>query len=263
MLLTYSIGNDDISIGFIEDGSLCGTASVSTDTRRTADEYAFIFKSLFNFRGISIESIEGAIGASVVPQLTETVRDAFEKLLSIRPHILGAGTKTGLNILTDDPTQLGADLVASAVGALAKYTPPLILIDFGTATTFSVIDKNGAFVGCAIAPGVSMSEKALTNGASLLPSFANAIPKKCVGTNTMESMQSGCIIGSAAMIDGMIGRIEAETGESAMTVASGGTADIILPLCERHIHRDDTLLLMGLFEIYKKNLKRHGKQSAN
>lgn len=256
MLLTYNIANDEISLGFVDNGALVDTVRVSTDTKRTADEYACVFKGLFDFRDISSEQIDGAIGSSVVPTLTETVRSALESVLGLRPHLLGAGTKTGLNILTDDPSQLGGDLVAAAVGALEKYTPPLILIDFGTATTFSALDKNGAFVGCAIAPGLTLSAQALSEGTSLLPHFAKVVPKKCIGTNTAESMQSGCIYGNAAMIDGMIDRIEAELGTSAAIIASGKDADTIIPLCRHDIIHDDTLLLLGLAAIYQKNLRR-------
>ena len=257
MLLVFCIGNDNIRIGTIADGSLIHTLSVSADPRRTADEYACILKSLFDFRGISVSDIRGSIGASVVPELTDTVRLSLEMLLGFRPHILGAGTKTGLNILTDDPAELGGDLVASAVGALTKYAPPLILIDFGTALTFSVIDKSGAFLGCAIAPGVTLAANALSKGTSLLVPFAREIPKKCIGTNTASSMQSGCAFGSAATVDGMICRIESELGETASVIASGKDADRVIPLCTRKIARDDTLLLTGLATVYAKNMKKH------
>lgn len=255
MLLAYNIGNDEITLGFADNGRLTGTASVSNDTSRTSDEYACIFKGLLDFRGLAPSDFEGAIGSSVVPTMTETVRSALEKLLGFRGHILGVGTKTGLNILTDDPTQLGGDLVAAAVGALKKYAPPLILIDLGTAATFSVLDKNGAFMGCVIAPGVTLSAEALSNGTSLLPHFARTAPKRCIGTNTMESMQSGCIFGSVAMLDGMISRIENELGEHAAVIASGKDAAAVIPLCEHDIVCDDTLLLLGLCEIYRKNIR--------
>ncbi|MBQ2766074.1 MAG: type III pantothenate kinase [Clostridia bacterium] len=256
MLLTYNIANDEITLGLVADGELVDTVRISTDTKRTADEYACIFKGLFDFRGISSEQIDGAIGSSVVPTLTETVRSALETVLGIRPHLLGAGIKTGLNILTDDPSQLGGDLVSSAVGALEKYTPPLILVNFGTATTFSALDKNGAFVGCAIAPGLTLSAQALSEGTSLLPQFAKTAPKKCIGTNTSESLQSGCFYGNAAMIDGMVERIEAELGESTSVVASGKDADTVTALCKHDIIRDDTLILLGLAKIYDKNSRK-------
>jgi len=257
MLLTFNIGNRAVTLGFVKDGELTGTASVSYATERTADEYACAVKAILDLRGIAVTDFDGAIGASVVPSATETVRGAIETLLGIRVHMLGAGTKTGLNILIDDPTQLGGDLVAASVGAIHKYKPPMILVDFGVATTFSVIDKNGAFVGCAIAPGISLSCEALSAGASLLPTIANTAPKKCIGTNTAESMQSGSVLGNASMVDGMIGRIEEELGYNTAVIASGGKlADMIVPYCTRDLVRDDTAVSLGLAEIYKRNLRR-------
>ncbi len=256
MLLTYNIGNDNISLGFVKDGELVGTASVSSDIKRTADEYAILLSGILNSRGLDVSKFDAAICSSVVPSLTETVRDAVEMLLGIRPHVIGAGTKTGLRILTDDPSQLGADLVASAVGALTKYKPPMILVNFGTATTFSVLDTEGAFIGCAIAPGIELSSQALSRVASLLPNISQSVPKKCIGTNTMESMQSGCIFGNAAMVDGMISRIESELGSAANVIVSGKDAERIILLCEHEMLRDDTMLLCGLAEIYGKNLRK-------
>ena len=256
MILTYNIANDEITLGFIEDDVLVDTVRVSADIKRTSDEYACIFGGLMELHKIKPDLLDGAIGSSVVPTLTETVRAALEAVIGVRPHILGVGPKTGLNILTDDPSQLGADLVASAVGALKKYESPMILVDFGTATTFSVLDKNGSFIGCAIAPGLSLSAEALSSGASLLPHFAQSTPKKCIGTNTLESMQSGCIFGSAAMIDGMIERIEAELGMNTKIIASGKNAAAVTSLCKRDIVCDDTMLLLGLAEIYRKNQRK-------
>lgn len=260
MLLTYNIANDKISLGFVENDTLVSTASVATDAKKTVDEYAAIFHKIFNLRGFGTQIFEGAICSSVVPMLTETIRRAIEMLLNVRVHTLGVGTKTGLRILTDDPTQLGADLVAAAVGALTKYKPPMILVSFGVATTFSVIDSSGAFLGCAIAPGVSLSAEALSEKASLLPHFAASAPKKCIGTNTMESMQSGCIFGGAAMVNGMLNRLESELGECANIIAFGDDGAQIIPLCGRSLIHDDTILLTGLAEIYKKNLKHQKKQ---
>ena len=219
MLLTFNIGNREISIGFITDGNLMGTASISGDPGRTADEYACILKSLLDFRGLLPSSFDGAIGSSVDPAVTDTFVRAVTFMLGIRVHMLTSGTKTGLNILTEDPTQLGGDLVASAVGALAKYKPPMILVDFGIATTFSVINRDGGFAGCSIAPGVILSSEALSSSAGLLPHIAHDVPKKCIGTNTAESMRSGSVFGNASMVDGMIDRIQSELGYEATVIA--------------------------------------------
>ena len=263
MLLTYIIANDEITLGFIENSEFISTVYVSTDLRRTADEYASIFKSLFELRKIHLEQLDGVIGASVVPTLTETVRSAIESVTGIKSHLLSTGTKTGLNILTDDPSQLGGDLVAAAVGAMKRYSTPMIIIDFGTATTFSALNKDGAFVGCAIAPGLTLSSKALSDGTSLLPQISCSVPKKCIGTNTLESMQSGCIFGNAAMIDGMIERIEAELGTSASIIASGKDASTIVPLCKHNIICDSTVSLLGLEHIYQKNSRKKNSLMRN
>lgn len=257
MLLTVSISNREIQLGFVKEDSVLGTAAASHDTRRTSDEYACIFKELLSLKGFSPSDFTAAIGASVDPAVTDTVVRAVSDLLGVRMHILTAGTKTGLNILTDDPSQLGGDLVASAVGALSMYTPPMILVDFGVATTFSVIDRNGSFVGCSIAPGVTLSSEALINSAGLLSNVSQGAPKKCIGTNTGDSMQSGSVYGSAAMVDGMVERIETELGYSAAVIASGGkAADMIVPYCKRDLSRDDSLLLLGLARIYRRNLRK-------
>ncbi len=256
MLLAINIGNSEIELGFLDDGVLINTAALKSDRDRTVDEYAWLMKGMLDFRCISPTDISGAICSSVAPSLTETIRQAVSLLCGKRPHLLGAGIKTGLNILTDDPSQLGGDLVAAAIGALQSYKPPLILIDFGTATTFSVLDEKGAFLGCAIAPGVNLSAEALSDGASLLPHFSRAVPKKCIGTHTTESMQSGLVYGNVAMIDGMIDRILCELGSEAQVIVSGAVSEVFLPLCKHTLSRDDTLLFRGLAEIYKKNQRK-------
>ena len=257
MLLALVIGNSEIRLGFLNSGVLSDTAALKSDPSRTADEYACTIKAILDLRGLCASDIDGAICASVVPALTEPVRRAVQTLTGHRPHLLGAGMKTGLDIRTDDPSQLGGDLVSSAIGALTICKPPMILIDLGTATTFSVIGADGAFLGCAIAPGVALSAKALSEGASLLPGLTREVPKKCIGTNTMESMQSGCLHGSAAMLDGMIDRIRAEMGcQDALVIASGAPAEALIPLCRREIRCDDTLIFRGLAEIYRKNQRR-------
>lgn len=260
MLLTYNIGNSEIRFGIMQDGELLSTFSVSCLQTRTEDEYFCIFKSLTHAKGFKPSDFEGSIGASVVPQVTRHIQKAIGDLLGVKTHLLGAGTKTGLNILIDDPAQLGGDLVALSVGALAKYKPPMVLVDFGTATTFSVIDSQGRFAGCAIAPGAELALDALSDVAGLLPQISRSVPKKCIGTNTIESMQSGVIFGNAAMVDGMIDRIEREMGASLSAIASGVIADEIIPHCAHEIIRDDTLIFFGLSKIYEKN-SRNGKVS--
>lgn len=252
MLLAYIIRNDKITFGFVENGSLKSSASVGTDVHKTADEYAILLKNIFDFKKISTEAFEGAICASVVPCLTEALRAAVKSVLGIRAHIIGSGIKTGLTIQTENPAELGADLVATAVGALSKYTPPLVLIECGTAITFSYLNPSGSFLGCAIAPGLSLSARALSSAAGLLPEVAYTAPRAVLGKNTAESLRAGTLLATASMMDGMLSRIEKEYGK-ATAIALGDEADAILPYLEHNILRDDTLTLLGLSVIFEKN----------
>lgn len=255
MLLAYIIRNDKITFGFIENDSIKEFVSIGTDTRKTADEYAILLNNILNFKGFSSKNFEGAICASVVPSLTETIRAAVKSVTDIRAHIIGSGIKTGLTIQTENPAELGADLVATAVGALSKYTPPLVLIECGTAITFSFLDPSGSFLGCAIAPGLSLSAKALSCAAGLLPEVAYTAPRAVLGKNTAESLRAGSLLATASMMDGMLSRIEKEYGE-ATAIALGDEADAILPYLERNILRDDALTLLGLSVIFEKNKRQ-------
>lgn len=178
---------------------------------------------------------------------------AFQKLCGFAPMILGPGVKTGLNIKIDNPAQLGADLVAGAIGAIEKYPLPCIIIDLGTATTISAINKKGEFLGGAIAAGIHLTLEALTKNTAQLPLVGIEAPKSAIGRNTVDSMKSGLIFGAAAMLDGMIDRMEAELGGSASVVATGGLSGEVVPHCRRNIAVDENLLLDGLKRIYAKN----------
>lgn len=256
MLLTFVIRNDKITFGFFEGDTLKHHASVGTSLSKTADEYAILLENLLAFRQLDRKAFEGAIFASVVPALTETLREAVRLLFGFRAHLIGSGIKTGLTILTENPAELGGDLVASAVGALKKYTPPMILVELGTAVTFSAIDQSGAFLGCAIAPGISLSASALSASAELLPHASPLAPKTAIGKNTQDSLRCGSVLGAASMIDGMLARMEEQIGGTATVVCSGEEAAYILPYCRHHAERDDTITLVGLLEIYKKNKRK-------
>ena len=253
MLLTVDIGNTNITLGLFRDSLLCSTARLATDQTKTADQYAVDIKEVLSLRGEDISNIEDAIISSVVPSVGAAISSAITLLCDTVPLMLGPGIKTGLNIRIDNPAQLGADLAAGAVGALAEYTMPCIIIDMGTATTLSVLDKNGTFLGGSIAAGVNLTLKALASGTAALPSIALSAPKSVVGTNTTECMQSGLILGTAAMLDGLIERIEDELGETATVVATGGLSKEIISLCKKDIIYNENLLLEGLRLIYEKN----------
>lgn len=253
MILALDVGNTNIVVGCIQDKDIVFEGRLASDRDRTMDEYAINFKTLFDINNIDIEQVEGAIISSVVPPLTNNLKDAIYKVTGHKPLVVGPGIKTGLNILMDNPGQLGADLVVDAVAAIHEYEAPLIIFDMGTATTCSVIDKNKNYIGGIIYPGMKVAEEALSSKASQLPFISFEAPKRIIGKNTVDCMKSGMIHGNAAMIDGMIDRIEGELGQTATVVATGGLSTCVIPYCKREIIYDNDLLLKGLFLIYKKN----------
>lgn len=253
MLLTVDIGNTNITLGAYNNRILGFTARLSTDQKKTEDEYAIEIKQLLALNDMSTNDIEDCIISSVVPSVAKSVSRAVAKLCQIVPLILGPGVKTGLNIKIDNPAQLGADLVAGAVGAIDTYRMPCVIVDMGTATTLSVLDKDGAFLGGVIAAGVRLTLKALAENTALLPSIPIEAPKSVIGTNTIECMQSGLVLGSAAMLDGLLDRIEAKLGETPTVVATGGLSKEIITHCKHSIIYNENLLLEGLCAIYEKN----------
>lgn len=255
MILTIDVGNTNIVIGVYREEKLALTLRMKTDATKTEDEYMILFNSTLRVNRILPQEIEGSIISSVVPNLSSVLALAVEKLIGHAPLVVGPGIKTGFPIRIDDPSQLGSDLVVGAVGALAKYDPPLILIDMGTATTFSAIDANGAFLGGAICPGLRVSLGALTQQAAQLSQIELSAPKHAIGTNTNDSLRSGMILGCADMIDGMCKRFEAELGGKATVVATGGLSAKVLPYCSTKIYSEPTLLTDGLLALYKKNKK--------
>lgn len=255
MLLTIDVGNTNITLGVYEGETLKMTARVATDIKNTADQYAVELKNVLALKGVAIEKIDGAIIGSVVPAVGTALTGAIQTACGIKPLVLGPGIKTGLNILIDNPAQLGADLAAGAVGAAAHYPLPCIVFDLGTATTATVLDRNGGLLGGAIAAGLQTTLYALTSRTASLPGISIEAPDKVIGSNTVDCMKSGLVYGAAAMIDGMIDRIEEELGEKATVIATGGLSAVVTPLCRREIIYDDDLLLEGLRLIYLRNRK--------
>ncbi len=253
MLICVDIGNTNLTIGVYDDDILKVTARLNTDTRRTADQYAIEISDVLHIYGIKNECITDAAICSVVPTVGNAVEKAIEKLFGIKPMSLCPGVKTGLNIKIDNPAQLGADLAAGAVGALTKYPTPTIIIDLGTATTISVLGKDGEFLGGSIAAGIKLTLDALTSKTAQLPLVNIEAPRHVIGTNTADCMKSGLVIGAASMIDGIIKRMEKELGLKATVVATGGLAPEVIGFCEHEILLDDNLLLDGLKIIYEKN----------
>lgn len=256
MLLTIDVGNTNVVIGCMDGDKIEFTERLSTDAGKTSLEYAILFKTALDIHQVETSRIDGAIISSVVPPVTPVIRTALRKITGIRALVLGPGTKTGLNIRLDDPTAVGADLVAGAVGALQKYTPPVIVIDMGTATTLMAIDKDRNFLGGAIMPGVRLSLKSLVSEASMLQGISLDSPKHAIGRNTVDAMRSGLIYGHAAMIDGLVDRMQEELEGEATVIATGGLAAGVVPACRHKIELDDTLLLTGMQVIYDKNRRK-------
>lgn len=253
MILAVDIGNTNIVIGCIEEKKIYFVERVSTNISKTELEYVVEFKTLLDLYRIKVEEITGCIIASVVPPLNNIVKAAMEKLLRISPLLVGPGVKTGLNILMDNPGQVGSDLIVNAVAALKYYGAPVIIIDMGTATTISVVDEKKNYIGGMIMPGVKVSLESLVNRTSQLPRISLEAPKKIIGKNTIDCMKSGIIMGQAASMDGMIERIWDEMGSRVQVVATGGLAGCIVPYCRKKIIYDNELTLKGLDIIYRKN----------
>ncbi len=254
MILVIDTGNTNIKFGVYDGDNIKYTGRLATDRLRTADQYSGELYQIFKVRKIDYRSFTGAIIGSVVPEINRALKTAVKAVTGVEPMVLGPGIKTGLNILIDDPAQLGADLVAGAVAVVNKYPLPCLLTDMGTATKISVIDENGAYRGGMISPGVGISLNALSSGASLLASVPLEAPKNPIGTNTVACMQSGLVFGNACMIDGMIDLISSEIKAGVKSlVATGGISPAIIPHCSHKIEYDPNVVLDGLKIIYDKN----------
>ena len=256
MILTIDIGNSNIVLGGVKDDQIVFEARLRTEATKTSDQYCVDLKILMEVYGVSNTDIEGTIIASVVPQVLNSMRTAIQKLTGKVPLVVGPGLKTGLNILLENPGQTGADLVVADVAALREHKPPLIVIDMGTATTMSVLDKNGAHIGGCIIPGVKISMDALTDRTALLPGLQLDQPKKAIGRNTIDAMRSGIMLGTACMLDGMVERMEAELGCKTTVIITGGIAKFIAPMCKTPMIYDKDLLIKGLAALYRDNKRR-------
>lgn len=253
MILAIDIGNTNIVVGCIDDKKTYFIERLSTVRTKTELEYAVDLKTVLDIYHIKKTDIEGCIISSVVPQITNIAKLAAEKILKKEVMVLGPGVKTGLNIMMDNPGQLGADLVANAVAGLNEYPVPFIVIDMGTATTVSVVNDKKQYIGGMIMPGVGVSLDALTARASQLSGISIDAPKYVLGKNTIECMKSGVLYSNAAAIDGIVDRVEEELGEKATVIATGGLAKKIVSHCKKEIILDEDLLLKGLLVIYEKN----------
>jgi len=255
MLLAIDIGNTNIVIGGIQDDKIAFEARIATERVKTSDQYGAEIKNMLELFDVKPADIRDCIISSVVPPVFNSVHTGVVKLTGKQPMVVGPGIKTGLNIQMDTPSQVGSDRIVIAVAALAEYEPPLTLLDLGTATTIEVVDKGNVYMGGCIIPGVRLSLEALTSRAAQLPGIQLDRPKRVIGKNTVDCMRSGVMYGAAAMLDGMIERVEEELGYSTTVVATGGMAQFVCPLCKREIKLERDLLLKGLNLLYKKNIK--------
>ena len=256
MILAIDIGNSNIVLGCIDEGKIVREARMATDLIKTSDQYCAELMGILRFLEIDRSSIDGTIISSVVPPVLNSFKAAVVKLTGKQPMVVGPGIKTGLNILIDNPAMAGGDLIVAAVAALSEYKPPLLIIDMGTATTITAIDKNGSFLGGSIFPGVKISAEALSGKTAQLPAISLEAPRHAIGRNTVDCMQSGLMMGTAAMLDGMIERMERELGDKATVIATGGIARFIIPMCNRQMVYDKDLLLKGLCILYENNKNR-------
>lgn len=256
MLLAVDIGNTNIVFGCVNaKDEVVLFERISTNHNATAAEYAVLIRTILEMNSFNISDIDDAIMSSVVPSVTNTVKEAIRKLFGVDVMIAGPGVKTGLNILIDNPAQLGSDQAVDAVAAINEYPVPLIIIDMGTATTLSVVDSKKNYRGGLILTGMKVAADALTARTAQLPKVNFEVPPHVIGTNTIDCLKSGILYSNASALDGIIDRIEEELGEKCTAVATGGLSELVVPLCKRKIILDNNLLIKGLAIIYRKNKK--------
>lgn len=253
MLLCVDIGNTETTIGIFEGKKLARTFRLETKVSETADEVAVDITSLLSLAGKDFRDLDGVCLCSVVPRSTQAYLEMVERYLGLKPLIVGPGIKTGIAIIYDNPQEIGADRITNAVGCFEKYGAPGIVVDFGTATTLDVISENGEYIGGTISPGLIISSEALFLKAARLSKVDLVAPKRTIGKNTRESLQSGIIFGTAGMVDSLVRRIKRELRGKPVVVATGGLCEIFSGISEEIEFFDPHLTLHGLRIIYWKN----------
>jgi type III pantothenate kinase len=253
MLLAIDIGNTDVKLGVFAGDNLRATWRVATDTAKLSDEYGATLINLLEIEEIQRSAIDSAVIGSVVPTLTSVFETLCRRFFRVTPLRVGAGVKTGLRILYEDPREVGPDRIAGAVAALARHAPPLIVVSAGTATVFEAISRDREYLGGAIAPGIGVAIEALAQRAAMLRSVDLRAPKRAIGTNTTAAMQSGTLFGYVELVEGMIRRFKAELGEDAFVIGTGGWSTLLSEQTTAFDAVDQDLFLQGLRLIYELN----------
>ena len=256
MLLVMDVGNTNISIGVYKDDDLCYHWRIGTNHEKTEDEYGMIFSQLLRHVGLNFRDINGMIMSSVVPPMMSSLERMCNKYFRLTPLVVGPGIKTGLNIKYDNPKEVGSDRIVNAVAAIQEYGAPIIIVDFGTATTYCYVNENNQYLGGVIAPGIEISTEALYSKASKLPRIEITRPANIVGKNTVAAMQSGILYGSIGQVEGIVTRIKTQSKQNPMVIATGGRASMIADETPIIDIVDPFLTLKGLQIIYTKNIQQ-------
>jgi type III pantothenate kinase len=253
LLLTINANNTQTKIGVYRGRDLLHHWRLSSETGRTADEVAVLLRSLFDSAGARFDAVGGVAISSVVPELMETLVRLSRDYFHLTPLVAGPDAQTGMRILYENPREVGADRICAAVAAYAQYGGPAIVVDLGTATTFSVVSREGDFLGGAIAPGIGISVDALAEHAAQLHRVPLEAPRTAIGRSTTVAMQAGVVFGFVGLVNDVVRRIREELGAPAVTVATGGWADLVVPHCDCIDHHDPLLVLEGLRLIYERS----------
>lgn len=258
MILALDVGNTNTVVGGFEGETLRFSLRMQSDRNKTVDEYVLLLRGLLKDKGVDLPAVEGGIISSVVPELRYVLGKAMERLTGKTFLVVSSRLDLGgIKIKMDIPSQVGADLLVDAAAALSLYRPPLVIFDMGTATTMSVLDREGSYIGGVIIPGLRLSMDALSGRAAQLP-FINLEepPERLIGKNTVDCMKAGAIYSNAAMLDGLVDRVEEELGEKVTVAATGGLMGVVLPFCKHTIHYHEDLLLIGLRKLYERNISQ-------